>query len=817
MNQKDTLGKAMGWISRNRVLLGFLLVFTVAVVAVFQKAFAPWVAISSPDDAPFFMRNNLVVMLEPLIAGRTAFTPFFVGNLFARMTLHEVRYIVSVLLFACAGAYYLRTLRVDALAAYGGGLFIGLSGYTFTLFSAGHMGFFWLMGGFFWAFGLLNRCLDAGRPHHFMLLGAVPMWAYPGQPDVGVLFAVVFACYALWRFWLARPQLKKALPGFLLTVLVAGLVGMAGIWSVLTQHLANRDKQIASVMQSVAGKDSDTSQKHSPERWDFATGWSLPPSDCAELLVPGIFGDASFHPPYPFWGKLGSVPEEQANKPWPNYRQHTVYLGLVTVMMAVIGVLAWVPKRRGAGLAERTEEDADFRDVPFWCVVGVVALVLAMGRYTPFYRLFYSLPYMDYLRAPVKFLHFTELAAGVLAGFGLHALVKHGRVSDGFARNAFWVAVGFAVCLGAAAVVALGSQGMMERHITGLGFGLGQFAPTLSGYAVYNCVRAVGLAVAVAGLLYCWRRQRWITAPIAVCGIVLLGVGDLAAVARRYVHPRDLRPFHAENALIKDIFQRTAGLPVNIVNYATPNVIGQDWLNTSLLSHGLPALLNQGDPNAHERPVAIALQRDPLRFWDAMGVRFILLPRQQAEQLIQQGAATLLGEYALGNGTVRRGGGGGGQTVALLERNAPAFPSVYFDWEGDVPAGEHAERVAQSAKAVVTDAPAPPALGVSPAQPVAFTRMRGMRNVFTSRAEVEVARQGLLVWNERYSPDLVATLNGKPVPLYQANGVWCAVQVPAGKHTVTCRVRMGGWLNLLAVVASLFVAAAPFVRRKPRP
>ncbi|MCL2105298.1 MAG: hypothetical protein FWH21_09705 [Kiritimatiellaeota bacterium] len=147
---------------QNRALVFFGVVFFAAMVVVFAKVFSPWMVIPSPDDAPFYARNHFVAMLEPLLSGKTAFTPFILGNLFAPVALHEVRYMAATLLFALSGVYYFRTLKVDALAACGGGLFLALSGYTFTLFSAGHMGYFWLMGGFFWTFGLLNRCLGGG-------------------------------------------------------------------------------------------------------------------------------------------------------------------------------------------------------------------------------------------------------------------------------------------------------------------------------------------------------------------------------------------------------------------------------------------------------------------------------------------------------------------------------------------------------------------------------------------------------------------------------------------------------------------------------
>jgi len=798
MKQKGVSGKMAAWVSTHKAGVLFGLAFAAAMAVVFARACSPWVAITSPDDAPFYTQNHLVVMSEMLLSGSVAFTPFFLGNLFAPVGLHEARYVVSVLLFALSGAYYLRTLRVDAWAAFGGGLLLALSGYTFTLFAAGHMGFFWLMGGFFWTFGLLNRCLGSGRPHHFLLLGAAPMWAFPAQPDVGVLFAAVFACYALWRLWLARRQLRQTWPKFLLTALAAGLIGLPGVNAVLTQHLAGRDKQIESVMRPAAEKGADTSRKHTAERWDFATGWSLPPSDCVEFFIPGFFGDASFYPPYPFWGKLGSVPEEQRHQaPYPNYRQHTVYLGLVTLMLAVVGTLAWWGRRREAAAGPPGGE-ADLRDVPFWCVVAAVALVLAMGRYTPLYRLFYALPYMDYLRAPVKFLHFTELAVGLLAGFGLHALLGRERVTDRFARNVFFIAIGVAAACVAATLAAMAGKGAMEEQIAGLG--LKPFAPALSSYAVYNCVRAVGLAVAVAGLVYCWKTRKWIRVPVAVCGLVLLGAGDLAMVARRYVATQNVKAAHTGNVIVKAILQKTAGQPVNIMRSVRqpPN---PDGLGRSLRFHGIRNVFPDGtDTHVKEIPVFMALQNnpDPARLWDALGVRFILAPRQQAERMVQQRLAVPVGEYELG-----------GESVVLVERQAVALPCVHFDWDGDVPADRQAERLAQSGRAVVTDAPAPAAPAPAPAQAVAFAQMRGMRNVFTSRAELDLPQPGLLVWNEPYAPGLVAAIDGRQVPLHQANGVWCAVRVPAGRHTVTCRIRAGGGrLNLVAATASLGVALA---------
>jgi hypothetical protein len=561
-------------------------------------------------------------------------------------------------------------------------------------------------------------------------------------------------------------------------------------------------------------------------------------ADCAEIVIPGFFGDNAMTPPYPYWGALGRPYHFQKGKMMPNYRQHTTYLGLVTLFLAIVGVCGWAVKRKeekGEPQGRKdartevlitTETTADYRDIPFWAGVWVVCLILALGRYTPIYRLFYSIPYMDYLRAPVKFLHFTELATGLLAGFGMQALMTQ-RFSEKGLKRFLFMGFGFVLlCVVAVLGVSINSASI-EKHIAEIG--LGTLGPALCGYTTYNCLRAIGIMVAVLVLFY----VGWLQKPhakkiiLVLCAFVGIGVFDLAAVARRYVMPINVRAYHEENAIVKDMKRVTQGRPALTVNYVTRNVSIQDWLNTSFSLNGFPNVLpDETDPNSKVRPLAIALQKDPIRYWDFTGPRFVMLSRQQVGQVIQMQLAKPIAEYEMGQGFVRRSASPSEQSIVLMERTKqPIYPCVFFNWTGGIKPDDQINQLIKGATStapltshalLASDAPSPSAPSELPIQGVSFSQMRGEQNVFVSRATVQLPQAGLLVWNERYSSDLMALVDNNEVPLYQANGQWCAVQVPSGKHTVTCKIRVKNYLNFLSMAASLLVILVCVMAARPR-
>jgi len=72
-------------------------------------------------------------------------------------------------------------------------------------------------------------------------------------------------------------------------------------------------------------------------------------------------------------------------------------------------------------------------DIFFWTGTFITAILLALGRYFPLYRLFYMLPYVSSMRCPAKFLHLVEFALCILFAFGLEAFSRDTKMVNAVA------------------------------------------------------------------------------------------------------------------------------------------------------------------------------------------------------------------------------------------------------------------------------------------------------------------------------------------------------------------------------------------------
>ena len=496
---------------KSRVLwfTAFTAVFAAAAVYIFLGTWSTAVVPVMPD-APWNFRDWSTT-IEGFVRNWFTTGKFVPDDLKVFLaspwTLAEFQYVFAAYMAALGMAYFLRGKGLSLLACYGAGLLLAFSGYWFSLFSAGHLGWFrWMTYGVF-AFGLIDRCLPHQNldhrnssliTHHssllpWALLGAVVAWGSFYQPDLWLLFTVFTGVYFVWRVvenFSAIKNIKnvknsevietaenaKAEKGFWVEVgkgvLVAGVVfvaiGAPSFYNAFVNDLAGRDQQIE------ASTSAQSASPHSPptaaqkgessknegreERWIFVTNWSLPPAELAEAFVPRLNGDTSCVLTQalgqkagtgvrPYTGALG----RPLGAPQGNYRQHSLYIGFVTCLLALLAIgfqISNLKFQRVAGSKFQRvagSKSVIFSDVFFFAACAALFFALACGRYfEPLYRVVFALPFGDYLRAPVKWYHLAEFCVCVLAGFGIDAVggVLSDHRSEGTAGNLMrWIPI----------------------------------------------------------------------------------------------------------------------------------------------------------------------------------------------------------------------------------------------------------------------------------------------------------------------------------------------------------------------------------------
>jgi hypothetical protein len=426
----------------------FTAVFAVCAAFVFWGTWSPEMAPVMPDCATsystYWFRDWLRGWLE-----NGKFVPATVINWIGSPYLWtEFQYAFAAFMAALGMVYFLRGRGLPRVAAYGAGLLLAFSGYWFTLFSAGHLGWFqWMTYGVF-VFGLIDRALEKGKPRHWLLLGACLAWGSMHQPDLWLLFSAFSGIYFVFRLVVCLRALRKStshspafakasagkplpvtrypLPviiqwtkGSLLALVALLAIGAASFRSAFVNDLAGRDKQIEEGQTVAANATKDDAEK----RWIFVTNWSMPPEATKEFWHSSIEGDTSCPFTLAIGQKRGNGIRQYVGRlgrplgaASGNYRQHSLYVGWMTLLLVLVGFSA-LKSRKFQSL------EPGRSTMVFFTLSAVVFYFFSMGRYCePVYRLVYALPFGDYLRAPVKWHHLTEFCLCVLAGYGLSSL-----------------------------------------------------------------------------------------------------------------------------------------------------------------------------------------------------------------------------------------------------------------------------------------------------------------------------------------------------------------------------------------------------------
>jgi len=553
--------------------------------------------------AEMFRQTGNIPQWNPYLFGGLPFIAAMHGDIFYPTawlrwilpvdTAMNLGFAGHIVLAGFAMYLFLRALRVEWIAALVGGLAYELTGIVASLVKPGHDGKLFVSALAPLAFLALLRAIRGGNPAGYALFSLIVGLTIL-SPQTQLAYYLLVAC-GLWTIFLAYFDPERARgtrpPIALALALAAVAVGVAVAAIQVLPFLAY-------IPFSPRGEGGPSGG------WEYAIGYSMPPEELLTTVLPQFNGVLEH-----YWGRSF-------------FKLHTEYLGAGVLTLAVLGI------------GDRSRS----RVVKALGVIAILFLLIALGGYTPFYRLWYEvMPMMKKVRAPGMAFYLVALPMAVYAGFGAERLLKREVSLRG-------LVVPLAI-LGGLAL--LGIVGALEAIATV--FVAEQQAPRLAANGPEIRAGALRLLVVLAisasvfWAIWAGKLQRY----AAGAALALAVVVDLWSIDRHFF---DFKPPASELFADDPITTRLRQEPkpfrvidagayqgAVLMAYDIQNVLGYHGVELRFyddLLGGKNQWRNLGNPNLH----------------DLLAVRYLILPDSQAVpgfQPISASTATMHGSAGI--------------------------------------------------------------------------------------------------------------------------------------------------------------------------
>lgn len=787
-----------------------------------------------PDFAPYFEKGAGPGFYEMFVnIGRPLSPMSLLWALLPSRLFHLFFYPLMVMGIFLGFYLFLRDRVLPRLACMVGALSLSFSGYLLTLVAAGHRGVFEALLSSVLALLFMDRALRGQGIAYFVLAPIVVSLSLGTQSDVLAmigLFIAVYGIMACWRYRASiRADRRRFIAGIVVglsTLIISARPGLIRIRDVyLPERQSIEEREIATETDAEANRPGGLQIRKS-EKWEFCTNWSLPLADLPELVVPLIFGTETTDREAPFWGELGRSMGWQPGQPgFRNFRQHTVYIGLIQILLAFYAVGYVLAMRKSRSSIEHNEEDR--WQIGFWGVCAIVSLLLTLGRYTPFYRLFFIFPMADTIRCPVKFLHVTNLAVAILAAYGVAFLLRdiHARQASSeakkqvqpnlFTRRFAIACGGVAIVLFLALIIAKASTPAFTRYWLSMGYPL-ELHDSMLSQMLISIVRAAFLALLAGGAVFWALRSKSKQIASTLVGLLFVAVVglDMASVGKRFVRTIDLSVHESRNDAVLDMIQGRNYTPrvldlltsrgphdplrVNLKHYYAAEI--------RLLDEELGAdskLLQQGLANASNLT----------RLLVVTGTEYVLGRRDQIGGLANSPDFDLVGSYAYSGRIVRSSDPARAPIILLRVVNALPRAAIFTKKTPFAEKHELLRKLFGSGwnpyESVLLKVADPddmtelPGNNTMPDREAVITQS----SRWQTDIDVEISQQGFLILNEPYDKAWKASLDGEPLSIMRANGGMMAVKIPDGRFNVQFNLSPGlgqFWISVVPTLALLF-------------
>jgi hypothetical protein len=444
--------------------------------------------------AVYFKAHGSIPLWDPYILGGLPFVGAAHGDIFyptawlrwimATDTAMNLGFAIHIVLAGITMYGFLRALRLGWSAALVGGLGYELSGMVVSQVHPGHDGKLFVSA---MAPLLLLGILLAVRDRKLIGYAVIALatgLALQGHPQSAYYLLVAGAVWGAFLLfgWAEGP---KGADRARVAAAAVGAVALGiGLYAIYALPMAG---YVPFSPRAAGGASSG---------WDYMTGFSMPIQELLSTLLPRFDGGTT-----PTYFGLNGL------------KLHGEYIGPIVLLLALLGLSG--PERRRERVALG--------------VIGGLFLLVALGRHTPFYRLWYEvMPMMKKVRAPGMAFYLPSLVVSAFAGLGVERLF-----SGPSARKRLLIGAGV---IGALALLGAigGLQGAAEDMARSSPYqGMAELAIANGPVLRLDALRLLAAVIIGGGILLAITTRRLrSTAGVALLAVAL--VADLYLVDRDY-------------------------------------------------------------------------------------------------------------------------------------------------------------------------------------------------------------------------------------------------------------------------------------------